>query len=258
MFLENAGCDKRKMWNARMLFISGLLFIFVLFWYGKILDSMRVGGIIEAEPLIRQGRMYQTYTKYEKYGVSPEIEYDDTLYEGETQVCCQERKGVRAVTVLATFCNGHLEKEQTVEQMVLTQPIATKIKIGTRKREEFIVPLETYFYSSPFGERWGRMHKGIDLAVDCGTPVFAAASGEILVAEYVNGYGNCVDILHENRKMTRYGHLDAILVSVGDKVEQGQVIAKSGNTGNSTGPHLHFEIRVDGEAVDPLDYITLN
>lgn len=83
----------------------------------------------------------------------------------------------------------------------------------------------------------------------------ATAAGTVIRAEYYAGYGNCVDIDHGNGVISRYGHLSKINVSLGQSVSQGEVIALSGNTGNSTGPHLHFELRMNGEAVNPYDYI---
>lgn len=109
--------------------------------------------------------------------------------------------------------------------------------------------------SSSFGPRWGRMHQGIDIAVVTGTPVRAAASGRVSFAGENGGYGLLVIIDHGNGVETRYAHNSQLLVKVGDRVQRGQVIARSGNTGNSTGPHLHFEIRQYGQAVDPLLYL---
>jgi murein DD-endopeptidase MepM/ murein hydrolase activator NlpD len=109
--------------------------------------------------------------------------------------------------------------------------------------------------TSGFGWRWGRMHEGIDIAVGSGTPVVAAASGIVIVSGWMGGYGNLVVVDHGNGLATAYGHNTSVTVSVGQSVSQGQLIAYSGNTGNSTGPHVHFEIRVGGVAVDPFGYL---
>ena len=109
--------------------------------------------------------------------------------------------------------------------------------------------------TSGFGYRWGRMHEGIDIAVAEGTPIFAAASGTVILAAYSGGYGNYTCIDHGGGLSTCYGHQSGFAVSSGSSVSQGQVIGYSGNTGSSTGPHLHFEVRINGAATDPLGYL---
>lgn len=109
--------------------------------------------------------------------------------------------------------------------------------------------------SSNFGERWGRQHTGVDIAGETGSAILAADAGVIIYADWMSGYGNYIIIDHENGTKTAYGHCDTLLVSSGERVTQGQVIAQMGSTGNSTGPHLHFEIKVDDEYQDPLGYV---
>ena len=109
--------------------------------------------------------------------------------------------------------------------------------------------------TSNYGWRWGRMHEGIDIAVSNGTPVVAAAAGTVIVAGWMGGYGNLVVVDHGGGVSTAYGHNTSVAVGVGQQVAQGQLIAYSGNTGHSTGPHVHFEVRINGAAVDPLGYI---
>jgi len=108
---------------------------------------------------------------------------------------------------------------------------------------------------SGFGMRWGRMHEGIDIGCAYGTPNRAAASGTIIYAGWLGGYGNLVVVDHGNGLSTAYAHASSILVSVGQTVSQGQTVSLVGSTGHSTGPHLHFEVRVNGVAVDPLPYL---
>ncbi len=98
-------------------------------------------------------------------------------------------------------------------------------------------------------------HEGLDIASSYGNPVHATANGRITQAGWVNGYGYLVEIDHGNGIKTRYGHNSAILVSVGDQVVEGQTISLIGSTGNSTGPHCHYEVRVNGEAVDPTLFL---
>lgn len=111
--------------------------------------------------------------------------------------------------------------------------------------------------TSRFGARWGRSHKGLDIGAPKGTPIKAAASGTVTVAQYgySGGYGNYVMISHGNGIQTLYGHCNGLNVSVGQSVSQGQVIAYVGNTGNSYGNHLHLEIRVNGVAQNPQNYL---
>ena len=108
--------------------------------------------------------------------------------------------------------------------------------------------------TSGFGWRWGRMHEGIDIAASTGTSIRAAASGTVIFAGWMGGYGNLTIIDHGNGLATAYGHQSAIYVG-GGSVSQGTVIGAVGSTGNSTGPHLHFEVRVNGSAVDPMGYL---
>jgi murein DD-endopeptidase MepM/ murein hydrolase activator NlpD len=109
--------------------------------------------------------------------------------------------------------------------------------------------------TSPFGWRWGRMHEGIDLGAAYGTPIAAAAAGTVIYAGWLGGYGNLTVIDHGGGLATAYGHQSRIAVSIGQQVARGEIIGYVGSTGHSTGPHLHFEVRVNGQAVDPLGYL---
>jgi murein DD-endopeptidase MepM/ murein hydrolase activator NlpD len=109
--------------------------------------------------------------------------------------------------------------------------------------------------TSPFGWRWGRMHEGIDIGVPYGTPIHAAAAGTVIYCGWESGYGNLTAIDHGGNLATAYGHQSSIAVSCGQHVNQGDVIGYVGSTGHSTGPHLHFEVRINGSAVDPMGYL---
>jgi murein DD-endopeptidase MepM/ murein hydrolase activator NlpD len=109
--------------------------------------------------------------------------------------------------------------------------------------------------TSPFGMRWGSLHPGIDIAAGTGTPIRAAASGHVVSAAYSGGYGYLTVIDHGSGLATAYAHQSRLGTSAGAAVSQGQVIGYVGSTGFSTGPHLHFEVRVNGSPVDPLGYL---
>ncbi|MBE6033891.1 MAG: M23 family metallopeptidase [Clostridiales bacterium] len=123
---------------------------------------------------------------------------------------------------------------------------------------------DKYFITSPFGSRTAPTagastnHQGVDISVPVGTNVYAAAAGTITKSGYSSARGNYVEINHGNGNTTLYQHLSKAVTKIGDTVKQGQVIAKSGNSGISTGPHLHFEMRQNGKAVNPLVGITAN
>jgi murein DD-endopeptidase MepM/ murein hydrolase activator NlpD len=110
--------------------------------------------------------------------------------------------------------------------------------------------------TSPFGMRWGTLHPGIDIGVPSGTPVHAAASGTVIWCGWMSGYGNLVMIDHHNGLATLYGHQSRIGVGCNEQVSQGQVIGYVGCTGFCTGPHLHFEVRLNGTPVDPIGYLS--
>lgn len=114
---------------------------------------------------------------------------------------------------------------------------------------------DAFRYTSPFGPRWGRMHAGVDMAGPIGTPVYATAEGVVTFAGWQNGYGRIIKVQHEFGIETRYPHLNAVRVEVGQRVSRGERIGDMGNSGRSTGSHLHYEVRVDGQAVNPMTYI---
>lgn len=117
-------------------------------------------------------------------------------------------------------------------------------------------PLAKPVLTSLFGKRWGRDHEGIDMRAPIGTPVMAAADGEVMYAgDRVRGYGNMVVIQHAGDLVTVYAHNSLLLVHVGDRISAGQEISRVGDTGHATGPHLHFEVRRKQEPQDPLQFL---
>ncbi|MBL6429637.1 MAG: peptidoglycan DD-metalloendopeptidase family protein [Maritimibacter sp.] len=121
----------------------------------------------------------------------------------------------------------------------------------------FYMPVRpgTFRYTSGFGTRWGRLHAGTDMAGPVGTPIYATADGVVTHADWQSGYGRLIKVQHEFGLETRYAHLSRIRVKKGQRVSRGDLIGDMGNSGRSTGPHLHYEVRVGGKAVNPMTYI---
>ena len=120
----------------------------------------------------------------------------------------------------------------------------------------FAQPVKDKFrFTSGFGQRWGRLHAGTDFAAPIGTPVYSTADGVVVSAGWASGYGRLIKIQHEFGIETRYAHLNKIRVKVGQRVSRGERIGDMGNSGRSTGPHLHYEVRVGGTPVNPMTYI---
>ncbi|MGY2127382.1 M23 family metallopeptidase [Blastococcus sp. SYSU DS0617] len=125
-------------------------------------------------------------------------------------------------------------------------------------RPKTVMPVAGARLTSGYGSRWGTFHYGIDLAAPMRTPEYAAADGVVLRAGAASGFGLAVYILHDNGDVTVYGHMDKILVEPGDYVDAGDTIALLGNRGQSTGPHLHFEVHkggIDGKRIDPVPWL---
>lgn len=197
----------------------------------------------------------------EKVKYKTEYKDDDSMYEGDEKVIQKGVNGKRVVTARITRENGEIIKKdvlktetikKTVKRIVLrgTKPVPKTAPTGN-----LIIPVSGYTLTSEFGWRWGRMHEGIDLACPTGTTIRAADGGTVVYAGWFSGYGMFIDIDHGGGKHTRYGHCSAIDVSVGEKVYQGQKIGEVGNTGNSYGSHLHFEVTINGSPVDPFSYL---
>jgi murein DD-endopeptidase MepM/ murein hydrolase activator NlpD len=109
--------------------------------------------------------------------------------------------------------------------------------------------------TSSYGRRWGRLHAGIDLASGVGSPVRAVTNATVLSAGWEGGYGRCIRLIAPDGTVFVYGHLSSISVSDGERVSAGEVIGREGNTGHSTGPHLHFEVRINGTPVNPVSWL---
>ena len=144
----------------------------------------------------------------------------------------------------------------TVAEASMESSISTLIRLKENSVNGVLLSTPaTGTITSRFGTRWGRAHTGLDVAAATGTKIYAAASGTVTNASYSGGYGNLIIIDHGNGVETYYGHCSKIYAKVGDTVETGDLIGLVGSTGNSTGPHLHFEVRINGVAQNPQKYI---
>lgn len=189
---------------------------------------------------------FQTVTKDDNNMIKTQrkVERKGVAGQKETSVRIQSKNG----QTLSSIVEGSRMSREAVSEIVR---VGTKDSLATGK---FINPTVGRL-TSPFGPRWGRFHYGIDIANCVGTDIKAADGGVVTRAGRAGSYGNLVIIDHQNGTSTRYAHLSRIDVKVGQTVEQGQSIAKMGSTGRSTGPHLHFEVRVGGKAQNPLNYV---
>lgn len=195
----------------------------------------------------------------------------DKLYVGQEKVKAKGQEGLKKVTKKITKENGQTVKADVVEEKVLKEPEPQVTLTGTKENQEAVntasrgvalrgtgqlaAPVSAVRVTSNFGPRWGRTHLGVDLGMPTGSPISAADSGTVIFTGYSGSYGNLVKVDHGNGIVTYYAHCSAIIAKQGQAVKKGETIAKVGSTGNSTGPHLHFEVRVNGENVNPLNYL---
>lgn len=185
-----------------------------------------------------------------------------SMYRGDREVTQKGVNGRQTITGTLVFENGKEVKRDIKSKEVLKKSVDKIVLVGTNDKPKwyptgkYIIPVKNEVITSYFGSRWGRIHGGLDFGMPIGTPIYASDGGTVSRASYFGGYGLCVEVTHNNGTFTRYGHCSKVDVKVGDKVAQGEKIAEVGNTGNSTGPHLHFEIHPNGgEYVDPYPYL---
>lgn len=202
------------------------------------------------------------YTSEENIKIQPNtiIIPSDSMYLGESKVEYGEI-GLKKQVKEVTYENNKLIKNKVVSEEVIKEQVSKKIYRGTKNPYDYGVaflssPTRGGYMTSGYGERWNSFHKGIDIAGNTGDDALVAMDGEVIYAQYNDGgYGNLIIVKHEDNMVTYYGHLSDFYVKVGDKVKKGDIIGAIGSTGFSTGPHLHFELRVDNEPVDPTNYI---
>ena len=211
-----------------------------------------------------------TVVKQERYldDVSYNIEYTDSadLYQGDYKVTSKGEYGKADVMAKATYVNGEETERTILSSVTLKEPVTEYRLRGTKVRPTWM-PTGSFRWptsgriSSYFGGRkspggiGSTNHKGIDIAVPRGTPIYAADGGTVTYSGWMSGYGYLVQIDHGNGYVTRYGHNSSLTVNVGQHVYKGQQVARAGSTGNSTGNHCHFEVRYNGVAKNPLNYL---
>lgn len=201
----------------------------------------------------------QVYT--EDYEAEVQYIPNDNWYTTKKVTLQEPSAGRRKVAAVIEYRNGEELSREILKEEVYAEAVPKIVERGTMTPPTYIKPISGGRLSSRFGARSAptkgasTYHKGVDWAVPTGTTVVASNGGTVAFAGWASGYGYAVYINHSDGRQTRYGHLSKVLVKSGQTVEQGQVIAKSGNTGRSTGPHLHFEIRIGGTAVDPLKHM---
>jgi murein DD-endopeptidase MepM/ murein hydrolase activator NlpD len=141
-----------------------------------------------------------------------------------------------------------------IDQTLILRGAKPEFSYRDRLEKKFMYPIKTRI-TSYYGPRWGRMHEGIDFAAPMGSPIRAVSSGRVVYSGWAGGYGKVVIIEHQKGLRTLYAHNSQLLVREREMVGKGEIISRSGNTGNSTGPHLHFEVQVNGRPENPLNYL---
>lgn len=194
-------------------------------------------------------------------GFSTIINWTDTLAKGQSQTKSKGQDGSKIVQKQYTMINGVKKGEKVIKESIIEEPKNAVVLKGTKTTSTAASTINAMAVpsrgsiTSAFGQRWGKMHEGIDIAGTTGDPIYAALDGKVTYAGWESGYGFVVKLSHNGNIQTIYGHCSKLDVKVGDNVKKGQVIAKVGSTGNSTGPHLHFEVRVNGKPENPAKYI---
>ncbi len=199
-------------------------------------------------------------TEYREEEYQAETIYidNDSWYTTKQVTLQNPSTGFRRAISSITYQNGEVHETDILKQEVLMEAVPKIVERGTQIPPTYIKPLSGGYLSSKFGYRsfrGGGYHYGMDWACPTGTTIYASSGGTVTRAGWSSSYGYVVYIQHPGGIETRYAHNSRLLVSKGQTVQQGQAIALSGNTGDSSGPHLHFEYRINGKAVNPSSYL---
>lgn len=187
---------------------------------------------------------------------------DPDAYIGTSKVVSNGSDGEKEITALVTQLNGEEVSREITNTKVLVEPVNKVVSKGSKAYPtkgatgKYVYPVSGYRISSPFGYRWGSLHTGVDLACPTGTSIRAIDGGTVVFAGWKSShYGYYVEIDHGGGITSRYAHMSKVIATVGQEVHQGEEIGLVGSTGNSTGPHLHLELRFDGSPVNPIKYL---
>ncbi|MEE3403457.1 MAG: M23 family metallopeptidase, partial [Acutalibacteraceae bacterium] len=218
--------------------------------------------LLEKELPVLKVQTIRTVTVKEKIKFDKKTVKNDNEYTSYSKCITKGVNGEREVIKLVTEINGVQVSSEVISSTVTKEPVDAVYEVGTKKGSKvgsgsFLWPVPgVRTISSPYGYRWGRLHKGIDISTGgiYGRTVVAADSGTATVKRSATGYGLHIIISHGNGYSTCYAHLSAVNISSGQVVAKGQAIGRVGNSGSSTGPHLHFEIRKNNVAGNPMNY----
>ena len=225
-------------------------------------EKVKIGQVINLivpKPLISV-KTVQTIKAIEKAEFDQKVEFSNSMYKDETGIKVKGQYGEKEVTADVVKVNGIETGRTVLSEKIIKEP-KTQILVKGTKNPPPKKGTGTFSYpargsiSSRYGVRWGRAHTGIDIAAAYGSSVRASDGGVVIWVGYEGGYGKLIKIDHGANYVSYYGHLSKYNVKVGQKVYKGEKIGEVGNTGNSTGPHLHFEIRKNGAVTNPLNYL---
>ena len=235
---------------------------------GYNINRLQIGEVLTLSASVPYLTM--TVVQQERYvdEVNYDIEYTDSadMYQGDYKITSPGQYGAADVVASVTYVNGTETQRTILSSVTLKEPVTEQRIQGTKERPTWY-PTGNFRWptsgriTSYFGGRkspggiGSTNHKGIDIAGRYGTPIYAADGGTVTYSGWMGGYGYTVRVDHGQGKVTYYAHNSSLLVSVGQHVYKGQQIAKMGSTGNSTGNHCHFEVRVNGVAKNPLSYL---
>ncbi len=182
-----------------------------------------------------------------------EIVKDINLMEPDTELL----NSIKKYKIVEKFDEetSNIYRKEYVNGMLHSSNLVVSRAGDTAITTDFINPTKTGVLTARVGRRWGRNHNGIDIGLDYGDNIYAAKSGKVEFSGYKGGFGYSIKINHGGGVKTRYAHSSKLLVKEGAFVKQGQLIAKAGSTGRSTGVHLHFEVLINDKPVDPIGYV---